>query len=84
MPSKNRLTSWIMREVEPEAEVVDFDGARLILTGGLASYYRFFRLNGPEWERRALEDLRPALLERKRRMQERKTKGADDVRSSAR
>ena len=84
MPSKNRLTSWITREVEPEAEIVDFDGARLILTGGIASYYRFFRLNGPEWERRALEDLRPALLERKRRMQERKTKGADDMRSSAR
>ena len=81
---KNRLIGWSTIEVEPEAEIVDFDGARLILTGGIASYYRFFRLNGPEWERRALEDLRPALLERKRRAQERKTKGADDMRSSAR
>ena len=84
MPSKNRLIGWTARTLEPDAEIVDFDGARLILTGGIASYYRFFRLNGPEWERRALEDLRPALLERKRRMQERKAKGADDMRSSAR
>ena len=83
MPSRNRLTGWTARTREPDAEIVEFDGARLILTGGLASYYRFFRLNGPEWERRALEDLRPALLERKRRA-ERKTKGADDIRSSAR
>ena len=81
MPSKNRLTSWITREVEPEAEIVDFDGARLILTGGIASYYRFFRLNGPEWEARALEDLRPALLERKRRMMERRK--ADELQSPA-
>ena len=81
MPSRNHLTSWITREVEPEAEIVDFDGARLILTGGIASYYRFFRLNGPEWERRALEDLRPALLERKRRMMERRK--ADELQSPA-
>ena len=81
MSTKNRLTGWTARTLEPEAEIVDFDGARLILTGGIASYYRFFRLNGPEWERRALEDLRPALLERKRRMTERRK--ADELQSPA-
>ena len=54
-----------LHQVEPESEVIDFEGSRLILSGALAFFYRLFRLMGCEEE--AVRELYPWLIEAKKK-----------------